>query len=97
VEELRNTLDLAEDLVESMEDFIDWKGVCEQFQAENEALRFRIIQLRESRLVDVAYYWQAFMDWATDQNHQIVLIMALSLLFPLLRELIHFIQRRRKF
>ncbi len=73
---------------------IDWKACYDQVVAENEALRFRIVALRDSSWLDLQYAWDAALDWLTDPNHQVVLIMALSLLFPLLRELIKLLQRR---
>ncbi len=75
---------------------IDWKACYEHVIAENEALRFRIVAMRESSLVDLQYYWENIQEWLVDPNHQIVLIMVLSLLFPLMRELIKLLQRRHR-
>ncbi len=74
---------------------IDWEAICQQYQAENEHLRMRIVALRDSRWLDIEYAWDAMLEWLTDPNHQVVLIMALSLLIPLLRELIKLVQQRR--
>lgn len=88
-----------DDIIEAVEDVleeapIDWKAIYEQVLAENEKLRFRIVALRDSRVSDVAYYWDALLDWLDDPRHQVWLIIAMPVLLTVIRELFKLLQRR---
>lgn len=76
---------------------IDYEAVTAQLQKENEQLRIYIVKLRNSKLLDVAYYWSRGMALMADPRYQLVLISVSMLVFALLREcLILFMRRKRR-
>ena len=85
-----------DDLTESLAEDIDWKALYEQLCDENEHLRLRIVSLRDSRLADVAYWWQEALDWLREPyNQTLLLLVVMPLLLTLVRELFAIWRHRR--
>ena len=85
-----------DDLTESVED-INWKSLYEQMVGENEHLRLRIVSLRDSRLADLAYWWQEALAWLDDPNNRTLLILvAMPLLLTLVLEAFRFLRERKR-
>lgn len=86
---------VVDDLTESLGD-IDWMALYDQVVSENEHLRLRIVSLRESRLMDVAYWWQEARAWLDDPNNRTLLILvAMPLALTLIREAFNFLRERK--
>ncbi len=75
---------------------IDYPALVEQFQRENERLRLCVLSLRQSSMVDLAYWWNQALSLLDEPKYQVVLMVALPVLLTLIREVFKLIQRNNR-